>query len=337
MASIASARGILSARDCRAHGRSAAPLIATRSGDVTWRRYLSWLTGDANLIGAMAQARLRSSFIYLANAVNDLRGNWIIVAVVLAPLVLASALCLLPDALNIQYSLVRTFEPGVTSVEFVEPVQMPYAPAMRTDPKPPFPTWMTTILHLLDGFITLVGVNLVVLCALRRMQDGAAAGASDRRGYRGLSRGGAPAGAFRMGERAPGAGDRGGSGTAGGAGRPRLCVAVFFAVRADFRRTAELVGAAVQPRPDARQFFPRRSADRGLSRVLVRLQLVGGRDVFRGQPAGRMGGVDNGRAVGLDFSWSICLRWPSSIRLSHSCSRRVCVCTRTSARLRPSR
>ena len=69
----------------------------------------------------MAQARLRSSFIYLANAVNDLRGNWIIVAVVLAPLALGSALCLLPDALNIQYSLVRTFEPGVTSVAFETP------------------------------------------------------------------------------------------------------------------------------------------------------------------------------------------------------------------------
>ena len=136
------------------------------------RPCLSWRAGDANLIGAMAQARLRSSFIYLANAVNDLRGNWIIVAVVLAPLVLASALCLLPDALNIQYSLVKTFEPGVTSVEFVQPVQMPYAPAMHADPKPLFPAWMTTILHLLDGFITLVGVNLVVLCALRRMQRG---------------------------------------------------------------------------------------------------------------------------------------------------------------------
>jgi hypothetical protein len=120
----------------------------------------------------MAQARLRSSFIYLANAVNDLRGNWTIVAVVLAPLVLASALCLLPDALNLQYSLVRTFEPGVTSVAFVEPVQTPYAPAARAAPKPPFPVWMTTILHLLDGFITLVGVNLVVLCALKRMQAG---------------------------------------------------------------------------------------------------------------------------------------------------------------------
>jgi hypothetical protein len=120
----------------------------------------------------MAQARLRSSFIYLANAVNDLRGNWIIVAVVLAPLALASALCLLPDALNIQYSVVQTFEPGVTSVAFVEPVQMPHAPVARAAPKPVFPSWMTTILHLLDGFITLVGVNVVVLCALRRMQAG---------------------------------------------------------------------------------------------------------------------------------------------------------------------
>src|SRR6185437_17067327 len=97
---------------------------------------------------AMAQARLRSSFIYLANAVNDLRGNWIIVAAVLAPLVLASAMCLLPDALNLQFSLVRTFEPGVTSVAFVQPVQTPYASATRAAPKPPFPRWMTTILHL---------------------------------------------------------------------------------------------------------------------------------------------------------------------------------------------
>jgi hypothetical protein len=121
----------------------------------------------------MAQARLRSSFIYLANAVNDLRGNWIIVAVVLAPLALASALCLLPDAINIQYSLVQTFEPGVTSVEFMQPVQMPYAPATRAAiTKPLFPSWLTTILHLIDGFITLVGVNLIVLCALRRMQAG---------------------------------------------------------------------------------------------------------------------------------------------------------------------
>ncbi len=121
---------------------------------------------------AMAQARLRSSFIYLANAVNDLRGNWATIAVVLVPLVLASSLCLLPDAINLQWKLVQTFEPGTTSVAFVKPAQVPYAPAARTPPKPPFPPWATTILHLIDAFITVVGVNLVVLCALRRMQTG---------------------------------------------------------------------------------------------------------------------------------------------------------------------
>jgi hypothetical protein len=120
----------------------------------------------------MAQARLRSSFIYLANAVNDLRGNWAIIAIVLAPLVLASSLCLLPDALNLQFSLVQTFEPGVTSVAYEQPAQTPYESVVRARPAPPFPRWVTTGLHLLDGLITLVGVNLIVLCALRRMQSG---------------------------------------------------------------------------------------------------------------------------------------------------------------------
>lgn len=119
-----------------------------------------------------AQARLRSSFIYLANAVNDLRGNWTIIAIVLAPLVLASALCLLPDALNLQYSLVRAFEPGTTSVALIEPVQTPYVPAARAAPRLPFPPWVIEILHVLEGLITLVGVNIVVLCALKRMQAG---------------------------------------------------------------------------------------------------------------------------------------------------------------------
>ncbi len=119
----------------------------------------------------MAQARLRSSFIYLANAVNDLRGNWTSVAIVLAPLVLASALCLLPDAVNLQWKLVQTFEPGTTSVGWVVPAQAPYAPpTTRQAPKPPFPSWAITVLHLLSIAITLIGVNLVVLCALRRIQ-----------------------------------------------------------------------------------------------------------------------------------------------------------------------
>ena len=136
------------------------------------RPRLSCATEDANLICAMAHARLRSSFIYLANAVNDLRGNWTVIALVLAPLVLASSLCVLPDALNLQDSLVQTFEPGVTSVAFEQRVQTPYAPAKRNPRQPPYPRWMTTMLHLLDGLITVVGVDLVVLCALKRMQAG---------------------------------------------------------------------------------------------------------------------------------------------------------------------
>ena len=60
---------------------------------------------------AVPQQRLKSSFIYLANAVGDLRGNWSVLAIALAPMVLAAALCLLPDALNLQYRLATTFEP----------------------------------------------------------------------------------------------------------------------------------------------------------------------------------------------------------------------------------
>ncbi|HZO80631.1 MAG TPA: hypothetical protein VFB33_02970 [Candidatus Binataceae bacterium] len=120
----------------------------------------------------MAQTRLRSSFIYLANAVNDLRGNWTIIALVLAPLVLASALCILPDAVNLQWKLVQTFEPGTTSVGWIVPAQAPYAPPTRSAPRPPFPAWAITVLHLVSIAITLIGVNLVVLCALKRIQAG---------------------------------------------------------------------------------------------------------------------------------------------------------------------
>lgn len=117
------------------------------------------------------QARLRSSFIYLANAVNDLRGNWLVLAMVLGPLALASALCLLPDAINLQYRLAHTFEPAATSVAWT-PVQTPYAPPTGVPVAPPFPWWATTILHALSGVIALVGVKLVVLCALKRIHAG---------------------------------------------------------------------------------------------------------------------------------------------------------------------
>ncbi|HEY2663850.1 MAG TPA: hypothetical protein VGI47_05875 [Candidatus Binataceae bacterium] len=123
----------------------------------------------------MAAPRLKSSFIYLANAVNDLGGNWTTMGAVLAPLVVTASLCLLPDALNLQHSLVSTFEPGVQNVVADAGagallVQQPYRP--QTDPSPPpFSAGVTTSLHVMLGFITL-SVTLVVLCLLWRIQTG---------------------------------------------------------------------------------------------------------------------------------------------------------------------
>ncbi len=127
----------------------------------------------------MQQARLRSSFIYLANAVNDLSGNWVALGLVLAPLVLLASLCLLPDALNLQHRLAHAFEPGVhaVSVGFVAAdairVQTPYRPeaAPPTQPSDLYPGWLTTGLHIVFAFVTLI-VNLVVLCALERIRSG---------------------------------------------------------------------------------------------------------------------------------------------------------------------
>jgi uncharacterized membrane protein YqaE (UPF0057 family) len=120
----------------------------------------------------MAQPRLKSSFIYLANAVNDLRGNWAVLAMVLSPLVLAAALCLLPDAINLQNRLVFTFEPGTQSISYhnATPVQEPYQPDKSEKPDS-FPRWLTTTLHLLLLVIT-EAVVLATMCMLRRVQAG---------------------------------------------------------------------------------------------------------------------------------------------------------------------
>lgn len=130
----------------------------------------------------MTQQRLRSSFIYLANAVNDLRGNWAVLAVILAPLVLAASLCLLPDAINLQNRLVFTFEPGTQSIRYDArqisyskatpiPIQEPYAP--EKSPRPDtFPGWFIISLHFLLLAIT-EGVVLVTMCMLARIQRGA--------------------------------------------------------------------------------------------------------------------------------------------------------------------
>jgi hypothetical protein len=116
--------------------------------------------------------RLKSSFIYLANAVNDLRGNWSVLAVVLAPLLLAAALCLLPDALNLQYHLATTFEPGSQNISYtqVDSVDAPPKTAPLQEPQP-FSPWVTKALHLIFGLLTLL-VTLVTLSSLKRIQAG---------------------------------------------------------------------------------------------------------------------------------------------------------------------
>jgi hypothetical protein len=116
--------------------------------------------------------RLKSSFIYLANAVNDLRGNWSVLAVVLAPLVLAAALCLLPDALNLQHRLATNFEPGSQNIGYtqVDSVDAPAKPAPLQEPQP-FAPWVTNVLHLIFGLLTLL-VTLVTLCSLKRIHAG---------------------------------------------------------------------------------------------------------------------------------------------------------------------
>lgn len=121
----------------------------------------------------MNSVRLKSSFIYLANAVNDLRGNWSVLAVVLAPLVLAAALCFLPDALNLQHRVaMMNFAPGSQNIAYtqVDSVEAPAKPAPLQEPQP-FAPWFTATLHILFGLLTLL-VTLVTLSTLKRIQAG---------------------------------------------------------------------------------------------------------------------------------------------------------------------
>src|SRR5713101_4650529 len=126
----------------------------------------------------VAPVRLKSSFIYLANAVNDLRGNWSVLAVVLAPMLLMAALCLLPDALNLQYRLATTFEPGAQNISYVQNISHVRDAQSTVTPKSaplqepqPFSPWVTTALHLIFGVLLLL-VTLITLCALARIQAG---------------------------------------------------------------------------------------------------------------------------------------------------------------------
>jgi hypothetical protein len=84
-------------------------------------------------------------------------------------MVLLSALCELPDALNLQHALMRTFEPGVRSIGWLR-VQTPYAP--DTGPvQPLYPHWVLVALHLAFTTITFL-VRLVALCAIKRIKSG---------------------------------------------------------------------------------------------------------------------------------------------------------------------
>jgi hypothetical protein len=115
-----------------------------------------------------SQTRLKSSFIYLANAVNDLRENWRTFALVLAPLVLLGALCLLPDALSLQHQLAEKFAPGTHNVDW-RLMREQFAPA--ADSAGFLPWWLLLLAHLLLLIVAL-GANLVVLCAIRRDRAG---------------------------------------------------------------------------------------------------------------------------------------------------------------------
>ena len=114
------------------------------------------------------QTRLKSSFIYLANAVNDLRDNWRTFGLVLAPLVILGALCLLPDALSLQHQLAEKFAPGTHNVEW-RVAEVPYGAAAHTPTS--LQSWILMLAHLFLLILAL-GANLVVLCAIRRDRAG---------------------------------------------------------------------------------------------------------------------------------------------------------------------
>jgi hypothetical protein len=124
--------------------------------------------GGILVILVASQTRLKSSFIYLANAVNDLRSNWQTFALVLAPLVVLGALCLLPDALSLQRELAEKFAPGTHNVGW-RLIQESNAPAVVKSAL--FSSWMLLLFHALLLLLALAA-NLVVLCTIRRSQAG---------------------------------------------------------------------------------------------------------------------------------------------------------------------
>ena len=140
---------------------------------------VSAMRGCQPLTRAVNSVRLKSSFIYLANAVNDLRGNWSVLAVVLAPLVLAASLCLLPEAVNLQRSLASSFAPpGSQNISYIQSTSYTTADSADTPAKPPplqepqpYSQWVIFALNQLVGLIAAL-VTLIVLSSLKRIQSG---------------------------------------------------------------------------------------------------------------------------------------------------------------------
>lgn len=118
----------------------------------------------------MAEARLKSSFIYLANAVHDLTGNWRLIGLTLAPIVFLASLCLLPDALNLQHFVYELFKArgGGQNVLYV-PVQAPYGTAAQIEPL--VPQWVSQ-LAFWAMMVVLAAAMLVMLCILKWIQEG---------------------------------------------------------------------------------------------------------------------------------------------------------------------
>ena len=129
---------------------------------------------DANLLRRGAGTSQEQLYLSRKRG-KRLRGNWSVLAVVLAPILLAASLCLLPDALNLQFRVAQTFEqPGSgQNITYVQPAQTPMTPDKRaplTEPQPYSP-WITTGCILIFALLTAL-VALITLCSLKRIQAG---------------------------------------------------------------------------------------------------------------------------------------------------------------------
>lgn len=139
---------------------------------VCGRNECLYQSGTDGTLNRSIQMRIKSSFIYLANAVNDLRSTWRTLALVLAPAAIFAALCLLPDALNLQQGLEQHFEPGVHNVidhAGWRLAQETYPSAPDSAPAP-FSSMELNAAYGALWILTLI-VNLLVLCTLRHSPE----------------------------------------------------------------------------------------------------------------------------------------------------------------------